>query len=225
MTAGLLIGLFLFVLAAVTVAGYVLVLRPARMESAEPALPASLSFDQGELSATQAALVDLLRLVGELVPVRGGQEEVRQQLSAAGYRWPSAVAIFLGIKAASALLFAVGVAWLSTLKNHESSALLLAGIAGLGLGYLIPDRALRQLASSRSTRLRQALPAALDLMVLAIEAGQGLDAASSYGMRELNPALANASGLSKEQLRGWNPALTPQASWITILTSGYLINR
>ena len=27
-------------------------------------------------------------------------------------------------------------------------------------------------------------------------------------------ALANASGLSKEQLLGWNPALTPQASWI-----------
>ena len=99
MTISVLAGLFFVVLAAVTAAGYLLVLRPARMESTQPALPASLAYDQGDRSSTQAALVDLLRLLGEMVPVRGGQEEVRQQLHAAGFRWPSAVAIFLGIKA------------------------------------------------------------------------------------------------------------------------------
>lgn len=194
MTIGVLAGLFFFVLSAVTAAGYLLVLRPARLESAQPALPASLSYDHGERSATQAALVDLLRLLGEMVPVRGGQEEVRQQLSAAGYRWPTAVAIFLGIKAASALLLGVSFAWLSMLQMGEFDALLISGIAGLGLGYLIPDRVLRALANSRSARLRQALPAALDLMVLAIEAGQGLDAAildTSRGLRATHPDLAS----------------------------------
>jgi tight adherence protein C len=202
MTIGVLAGLFFFVLCAVTAAGYLLVLRPARIESTQPALPASLAYDQGDLSTTQAALVDLLRLLGEMVPVRGGQEEVRQQLSAAGYRWPTAVAIFLGIKAATALLFGVGFAWLSMLQagsqaglqTAEFETVLVAGVAGLGLGYLFPDRVLRALASSRSMRLRQALPAALDLMVLAIEAGQGLDAAildTSRGLRATHPDLAS----------------------------------
>ncbi len=194
MTISVLAGLFVFVLCAVTAAGYALVLRPARIESTQPTLPASLSFDQGELSTTQAALVDLLRMIGEMVPVRGGQEEVRQQLSAAGYRWPSAAAIFLGIKAASALLFGVSFAWLSMLQSGEVGGVLLSGMAGLGLGFLLPDRVLRALATSRSTRLRQALPAALDLMVLAIEAGQGLDAAildTSRGLRATHPDLAS----------------------------------
>ena len=194
MTISVLVGLFFFVMAAVTAAGYLLVLRPARIESTQPTLPASLAYDQGDMSTTQAALVDLLRLLGEMVPVRGGQEEVRQQLSAAGYRWPSAVAIFLGIKAASALLLGVGFAWLSMLQMGEMDTLLISGIAGLGLGYLIPDKVLRALAKSRGARLRQALPAALDLMVLAIEAGQGLDAAildTSRGLRATHKDLAS----------------------------------
>ena len=193
MTAGLLIGMFLFVLAAVTTAGYVLVLRPARTESAQP-LPASLSFDQGDLSATQAALVDLLRMVGELVPTRVAHDEARSLLSAAGYRWPSAVAIFLGIKAATALLFSLTFAWLSMLQHSDIAAIFIASIGGIGLGYMLPDRVLGALATARSARLRQALPAALDLMVLAIEAGQGLDAAildTSRGLRVTHPDLAS----------------------------------
>src|SRR5258707_10701582 len=45
------------------------------------------------------------RLIGEAVPGGKGQSSaLRQQLMAAGYRWPSAVSIFLGIKIATALL-------------------------------------------------------------------------------------------------------------------------
>jgi len=70
MTISVLAGLFFFVLCAVTAAGYALVLRPARIESTQPTLPASLSFDQGELSTTQASLVDLLRMIGEMAVFR-----------------------------------------------------------------------------------------------------------------------------------------------------------
>ncbi len=112
----------------------------------------------------------------------------------AGYRWPSAVAIFLGIKAATALLFGIAAGWGAVVQQPEPAAVILAAICGAGFGYLIPDHVLGRLAAARVARLRSGLPAALDLMVLAIEAGQGLDAAildTSRGMRVTHPDLAS----------------------------------
>ena len=194
MTPGLLVSLFLFVLAAVSAAGYVFVLRPSRNEAPEVEIPAGISLEQRDLPAAQAAFVGAFRLLGEALPNSGKQEDLRLQLIAAGYRWPSAVAIFLGIKAATALLFGTGAAWGAMANQSDASAVALAAVAGLGLGYLIPDRVLDRLGLARVGRLRRALPAALDLMVLAIEAGQGLDSAiidTSRGMRVTHPELAS----------------------------------
>ncbi len=58
---------------------------------------------------------------------------------------------------------------------------------------MLPDRVLERLARRRVERLRRGLPAALDMLVLAVEAGQGLDAAildTSRGLRVSHPDLA-----------------------------------
>lgn len=193
MTLGLLAGLFLFVLVAVSAAGYVVVLRPSKAV-ADVEVPATISRETRDLSATQAALADGFRALGESLPARGNKEQLRQQLVIAGYRWPSAISIFLGIKAASAILFGIAAAWAAAVKQPEPLAIVLAAICGAGFGYLIPDRILEKLAAARVARLRRGLPAALDLMVLAIEAGQGLDAAildTSRGMRGTYSDLAS----------------------------------
>jgi tight adherence protein C len=119
----------------------------------------------------------------------------RNQLSMAGYRWPAAVSIFFGIKCAAALMLGVAAAWGAVLSRPEAgpSFAFLPAICGLGFGFLLPDRVLDRLARRRVDRVRRALPAALDLMVLAIEAGQGLDAAildTSRGLRITHPELA-----------------------------------
>ena len=54
----------------------------------------------------------------------------------------------------------------------------------------LPDRVLERLAARRVAQLRRGLPAAMDLMVLAVEAGQSLDAAileASRGLRSPIP--------------------------------------
>ena len=87
MTVGLLLlALFLFILSAVTAAGYVFVLRPSEADpradfgdSAAP-LPA---LNEAPLPAAQALLVDVFRLLGEAMP-RRDREVLRVQLSAAG---------------------------------------------------------------------------------------------------------------------------------------------
>jgi tight adherence protein C len=205
MSAGLLIGLFLFVLAAVTGAGYVFVLRPSRTEGPEVEIPAPITLGQRELPAAQAAAVDIFRQLGEAIPGPAHKAaELRLQLAAAGYRWPSAVSIFLGIKAASALMMGAACAWGAMLGRSDGSAVLLGAICGAGFGYLIPDRVLDRLAARRVARLRRGLPAALDLLVLGIEAGQALDSAildTSRGLRVSYPDLASEFTLLQLELK------------------------
>lgn len=189
---GLLIVFFLFTLGAISAVGYALVLRPSR-EGAST-IPAPLTTGQSDLPTAHAAVLDMFRLIGEAFPGKGKQEaSARILLATAGYRWPSAVPIFFGIKWGCAVLLAALAAWASSISDAGVASLVLATLAGVGFGYLVPDRVLERLAAQRAQRLRRALPAALDLMVLALEAGQGLDAAmleASRGLRVTHPDLA-----------------------------------
>jgi tight adherence protein C len=188
--AGLLFGFFAFIVAAVTAAGYVFVLRPSRAQDLPLAAPLAA---QPDLPLAQAAIVDAFRLIGEAIPSNLIEPAaIRQDLMAAGFRWPSAVSIFVGIKCGSALMFCAAGILAAFLFGSTSSAFM-AGMCGLGFGYLLPDRVLDRLARSRVDRLRRGLPSSLDLMVLAVEAGQGLDAAildTSRGLRVSYPDLA-----------------------------------
>ncbi len=91
-------------------------------------------------------------------------------------------------------MLGVACAWASvTFQDSGTIQAVLSFACGCGFGYLIPDRVLERLAGRRVDRLRRGLPAALDLMVLAVEAGQGLDAAildTSRGLRNSYPDLA-----------------------------------
>jgi tight adherence protein C len=204
MTLGLLAGLFLFILAAVSAAGYLFVFRPSEAESGSLDIPKGLSLDQQDLPAAQAAIVDTFRALGDSLPLPGDRAAFRSQLIMAGYRWPSAVAIFLGLKAASAIMFGIAAGWLAVMNDVDTFAVALGVACGLGFGYLIPDRVLDRMGVARVGRLRRALPAALDLLVLAVEAGQGLDAAildTSRGLRSTHPELASEFTLLHLELK------------------------
>jgi tight adherence protein C len=191
--AELLIAFFLFTLVAVSAAGYAFVLKPSRAQSESGSAPLPLVLNHPDLPAAQAAAMDVFRMMGEaLPPWAANAMELRRELAAAGYRWPSAVSVLLGIKCASALMLAAAGAWATVTFGQASNAFLPAA-CGLAFGYMVPDRILTRLARRRSALLRRGLPAALDLMVLAVEAGQALDAAildTSRGLRISHPDLA-----------------------------------
>jgi tight adherence protein C len=194
MSAGLLIAFFFVTLAAVSAAGYAFVLKPSRAAGSSPQIPTPI-LNQPDLPTAQAAMVDVFRLMGEALPERGAQTAAtRRVLIAAGYRWPSAVSIFLGIKCANALMMATAGAWAAVTFGDSLSSAFLPAVCGLGFGFMLPDLVLERLARHRIALLRRGLPAALDLLVLAIEAGQGLDAAiidASRGLRISFPDLAS----------------------------------
>jgi tight adherence protein C len=189
----LLITFFVFILGAVTAAGYVFVLRPSRAEGSESEIPTDVRFEQPDPPSARGTVFDIFRLIGEAMPGQRKAEETRRLLIAAGYRWPSAISIFKGVKAATSVMLGMtGLLAALTFRTDLVDAVL-PTLCGLGLGYMIPDRVLVRLARRRVDRLRRGLPAALDLLVLAIEAGQGLDAAildTSRGLRTSYPELA-----------------------------------
>jgi tight adherence protein C len=189
--AVLLVLFFLFTLLGVSAAGYLLVLR-TQTEGEAPELPARL-FHQPDVSGPQAAVLDIFRLLGDLLPRTSPQRgSARKLLLMAGFRWPSAVSTFLGIKFATAFTLGVAGAWASLTFSTAGSPEL-AAVCGIGFGFLAPDRVLERVARARGERMRRGLPAALDLLVLAVEAGQSVDAAileTSRGLRVSHPDLA-----------------------------------
>jgi tight adherence protein C len=195
MTPGtLLISFFFFTLAAVSAVGYVFVLRPSRSKAEEAAIPAPLTLGQRDLPVAQAAVLDMFRSLGEAMPGQRPQAAAaRVLLAAAGYRWPSAVPVFMGIKCGAAIMLGTLGAWAAVTYQPGTSMAFLPALCGMGFGYMLPDRILERMVRRRGDQLRRGLPAALDLMVLAVEAGQSLDASiveASRGLRLAHPELA-----------------------------------
>jgi tight adherence protein C len=95
--------------------------------------------------------------------------KLQHRLSAAGYYHPSALDIYVGIRA---LLPVVTVALVSF---FSVSFVAIAGVAGAG--YLLPDFVLERLIKRRRNVIRQSLPDTVDLLVICMDAGLGVDQA------------------------------------------------
>lgn len=183
-------GFFLFVLIAVLGAAYVFERRRQEDEPQSSMILAS----EPALAGSGALVLDLFRSIGENFPAAKREKNpYRVALVAAGYRWPSAVAVFYGVKFASALFFAGLLGIAALLYRGDASLAVVPMVCGLGVGFLMPDRILNSRVRNRSDRLRAGIPAALDLMVLGMEAGQSLDQAlsdASRGLKRTHPELS-----------------------------------
>ncbi len=146
------------------------------------------------------AVVELVKRVGDRVP-RSPKElgKLRLRLMHAGFRRGEALAVFMGLRVVAALaLFAL---FASPVLGRPNLTL---ALAGFGLGYLLPAMALARLARARQHRIRLALPDALDLLVVSVEAGLGLDQALLRVGEELafaHPELAEELRLVNLELR------------------------
>ena len=195
----ILAGLFVFVMAAVTAAGYMYWKRESGGQDSETSV-----LGEPQLPGTQAFFARAFRTVGETVPAASAASNpMRRLLTSAGYRYPSAVPIFYGVKCALALLFAalLGVIGVS---NGDISAALIAAVCGAGFGFLLPDFLLKPMIRARARRIRRALPAALDLLILSVEAGQSLNQAivdTSLEVRDAYPELAAEMAQAHLELR------------------------
>ena len=130
--------------------------------------------------------------------------KLRMRLSNGGFRGESATTIFLGLKFLGLVvgLFGSGSAMLLTGNMSQKSTMTTLLIAG-GLFYL-PDLVLMYLAKRRKEAIFLGLPDALDLMVVCVEAGLGLDQAMrkvAEEMKRIYRVIAEEFALSNFQLQ------------------------
>lgn len=126
----------------------------------------------------QGATSLLTRLSAPARPSQGWQQSrLRRDLVQAGYRSPAAVNIFLGCKMLCLLCMPVLTATLPLAGVLQGPWLPLALAGSAGLGFLLPSLVLDHLGTARRERITRELPDVLDLMVISVEAGLGLDAA------------------------------------------------
>lgn len=104
-------------------------------------------------------------------------KELKKQMIQAGIYSDRALTIFLGLKLG--LPLALPILIMPMLLGRGMSKILLVGIAYLLFvgGYFLPTLFLRRLVDTRQKKIQRALPDALDLLVVCVEAGQGLNAA------------------------------------------------
>jgi tight adherence protein C len=158
-------------------------------DSAKPKLQSFLAF---------------VKRVGEKAP-RSTKElgSLRQRLIQAGYRRDEALTVFFGIR----IVFALAMFMLFSSSILMKPNLSLA-IGALALGYLLPGMALARMAKRRAHRIRLSLADMLDLLVVSVEAGLGLDQALSRVGAELAfayPELSDELRLINLELRAGKP--------------------
>lgn len=102
---------------------------------------------------------------------------MRQLLHMAGHSGERAVRIFWGIRIFLALAFAAGAYLLTVLSLAPVSNVLLAVAVGVGVGYILPLLYVRRGAKFRAREIRETFPDTMDLFVVCVEAGLGVDAA------------------------------------------------
>lgn len=112
-------------------------------------------------------------------------EATRQKLIKAGYDLPTASANFAMARLASLTLMTLLGALIAP-KASALNFLLVVAILTL-VGYLMPVYWLERAMRLRQERLRRSLPDGVDLLVLCVEAGLGLDAAILRVARETKP--------------------------------------
>src|SRR5262245_56277706 len=101
---------------------------------------------------------------------------IRRRLIYAGYRRDTAVATYMGSRVAFALLLPVLILLTPATWELQQIQLVFALCAAAGLGLVAPSYWLDQKVKARQKNLRLALPDALDLMVVCVEAGLGINA-------------------------------------------------
>jgi tight adherence protein C len=118
-----------------------------------------------------------------------GVESIQRKLALAGnpYRWTPAD--YLGIKAFAALVLGGVLFFLMTIGGQTGYAFLFGGI-GLAFGWFGPELILRSKTRARQKQIQRALPDALDLLVISVEAGLGFDAAIQRLVDKRDDALA-----------------------------------
>ena len=151
------------------------------------------------------AFHDLIKRLGNMVPQSPKDVTVMQRrLIRAGMRNESALKVLYGAKAVCGVAFPLialaAVAGSDTDPSNKFVVVLLA----TAMGFFGPNEYVRRKATGRQKQIARGLPNALDLLVVCVESGLGLDQAILQVSKELehaHPEISEEFGLVNLELK------------------------
>ena len=133
---------------------------------------------------------------------------ISRRLHQAGYRGNRAVRIFWGLRIFLCIAFAFGGMFIALSSGASMSDFLLLAVAGAAVGYMLPFLTVFRKSRARVLEMRETLPDTLDLIVVCVEAGMGVDAALNRVGREQNSqklALGEELVLATQEMQAGAP--------------------
>ena len=150
---------------------------------------------------------NMVRRVSTFVPKSPKEMgRLQRRMVRAGFKHPQRAAVLF---AAAEILFPVVFALITILYLGVVRGGLFALLAA-GVGYAIPGLWLARVTAQRQKEIQNGLPDALDLLIVCVEAGAGLDAAIVKASEELAlayPALAEELRLVTTETRAGKPRI------------------
>jgi len=156
---------------------------------------------KSDLAKAAAGITGAFKPIRDLISGSDGDLEYR--LSSAGFRKPEHIQVYMAVKM---LLPVVGI----VAGTFFGSNMIAVISAGAMIGFFGPDLVLSNLVKRRQESIKYALPDALDLLVICLEAGLGIDQAMvrvGEEMRQTSPPLADELQIINREQRAGKPRL------------------
>ena len=182
------ITLFFMLMAGITLYGYKRYAKPARIyeQLGPPVIANQPSVLDAMTETEEGVVVRFLHQIGEYVPISPEDAtNLRRLLIMAGYRTDNAITIFYGLKIVLAVALLLIAFLFKDIVTTNTVLRIVLVVAGGFVGFCGPNFILDRMITKRQEKLRLSLPDALDLLVVSVEAGLGLDQAIQHVAREL----------------------------------------
>lgn len=185
----LLLALVLFLLVAVVGAllGKKLWVEP--QQAMDRVTGAAIESSRVEVRHPSLVLHDLVARMGALVPASPESVTLMtRRLMRAGIRNPNGLKVLYGSKFILGILLPVAAFFFVANADMDSSNKVIFVGAAFAAGFFGPNEAVKVMSSRRQKCVQRGLPNALDLMVVSVESGLGLDQAIMLVSKELEKA-------------------------------------
>ena len=132
------------------------------------------------------------------------RKKLAKQLMHAGYRSPNAPIIYRSLQLVSLAFFPAAVALGCAMVGKPIANAAMWILGAFVFGFMLPRYMLNRMIKSRQQRLQWGLADALDLLVVSIEAGLGLNSALvrvGEEMKEVHPDISEEFAMTNMEIR------------------------
>jgi tight adherence protein C len=200
LAAAFIAGAAYFVLEATTLRQKQMVISLRRAKRYGGASARDAELGKGMSERVLAPSLESLARIAMRLPMTAAPDELRRRLIAAGLQRITPMA-FLALKAGLSLGTFVFGFLLSLAGVLPPSSGLLFAIAGLALGFMLPDMYLTMQTRKRKEQILVQLPDILDLLCVSVEAGLGFDAALAKLSERMRGPLVEEMSIMLQEMR------------------------